>query len=148
MAKQQRIDPRAVERTRDSGYGAASKKPSNGKAPAAPSKGRGKSGRPGGRPEVEAHPAKFGDWVAAARIPTLALAIAPVALGTAAASLVTEQLVGPLGARAALPRGRRSRCRSASTTPTTTPTASAAPTRTGSDRRVWSARVAPVRAPS
>ena len=90
MAKQQRIDPRAVERTRDSGYGAASKKPSNGKAPAAPSKGRGKSGRPGGRPEVEAHPAKFGDWVAAARIPTLALGIAPVALGTAAASLVTD----------------------------------------------------------
>ena len=90
MAKQQRIDPRAVERTRDSGYGAASKKPSNGKAPASPSKARGKSGRPGGRPEVEAHPAKFGDWVAAARIPTLALGIAPVALGTAAASLVTD----------------------------------------------------------
>ena len=87
--KQQRIDPRAVERTRNSGYGAASKKSSNGKAPAAPSKGRGKSGRPGGRPEVEAHPAKFGDWVAAARIPTLALGIAPVALGTAAASLET-----------------------------------------------------------
>jgi len=90
VAKQQRIDPRAVERTRDSGYGAASKKPAAGKAPAAPSKGRGKSGRPGGRPEVEAHPAKFGDWVAAARIPTLALGIAPVALGTAAASLVAE----------------------------------------------------------
>jgi 1,4-dihydroxy-2-naphthoate octaprenyltransferase len=90
VAKQQRIDPRAVERTRDSGYGAASKKPSTGKAPAAPSKGRGRSGRPGGRPEVEAHPAKFGDWVAAARIPTLALGIAPVALGTAAASLVAD----------------------------------------------------------
>jgi 1,4-dihydroxy-2-naphthoate octaprenyltransferase len=87
VAKQQRIDPRAVERTRDSGYGAASKQPSKSKAPAAPSKGRGKSGRPGGRPEVEAHPAKFGDWVAAARIPTLALSIAPVAIGTAAASL-------------------------------------------------------------
>ena len=87
MAKQQRIDPSAVERTRSSGYGAASKKATNAK-PAA--KGRGKSGRPGGRPEVEAHPAKFGDWVAAARIPTLALGIAPVALGTAAASLVTD----------------------------------------------------------
>jgi 1,4-dihydroxy-2-naphthoate octaprenyltransferase len=88
--KQQRIDPRAVERTRDSGYGAASKQPSKGKAPAAPSKGRGRSGRPGGRPEVEVHPAKFGDWVSAARIPTLALGIAPVALGTAAASLVAD----------------------------------------------------------
>ncbi|GAA3736107.1 1,4-dihydroxy-2-naphthoate polyprenyltransferase [Leifsonia bigeumensis] len=45
-----------------------------------------KGGRPGGRSPVPVvHPATFGDWVAGARIRTLPLAIAPVALGTAAA---------------------------------------------------------------
>jgi 1,4-dihydroxy-2-naphthoate octaprenyltransferase len=45
-----------------------------------------KGGRPGGRSPVPVvHKATLGDWIAAARIRTLALAIAPVALGTAAA---------------------------------------------------------------
>src|SRR5690606_41380199 len=50
-------------------------------------KTRGKSGRPGGRPPAEATPATLGPWLGAARPLTLALAIAPVALGTGAASL-------------------------------------------------------------
>lgn len=45
-----------------------------------------KGGRPGGRSPVPVvHQATLGDWIAAARFRTLTLAIAPVALGTAAA---------------------------------------------------------------
>ena len=52
--------------------------------PVAKKKRRG--GRPGGRSPVPVvHKATFADWVAGARIRTLPLAIAPVALGTAAA---------------------------------------------------------------
>lgn len=50
-------------------------------------KNRGKSGRPGGRITSEAHPATLGTWIAGARPQTLLLAIAPVAVGTGAASL-------------------------------------------------------------
>jgi 1,4-dihydroxy-2-naphthoate octaprenyltransferase len=62
----------------------------NGKAPAKSSgkKVRGRSGRPGGRPPAEASPATLGTWIGAARPLTLALAIAPVALGTGAAALL------------------------------------------------------------
>lgn len=49
-----------------------------------------KGGRPGGRSPVPVvHKATLGDWVAAARLRTLSLAIAPVALGTAAAYAAT-----------------------------------------------------------
>ena len=77
MAKQQRIDPRTIERTRA-------------KKAAAPSKGRGRSGRPGGRPAEQLPPATFGTWISGARPLTLLLAVAPVVLGTATASLLTE----------------------------------------------------------
>lgn len=77
MAKQQRIDPRTIERTKA-------------KAKAQQAKNRGRSGRPGGRPTEQIPPATLGTWIAGARPQTLALAIAPVALGTGAASLLTE----------------------------------------------------------
>lgn len=82
MAKQQRIDPRTIERTRAKNEAAKR---------AAATKARGKSGRPGGRPGVvQVKPATLGTWISGARPQTLALAIAPVVLGTGAASLVTE----------------------------------------------------------
>jgi 1,4-dihydroxy-2-naphthoate polyprenyltransferase len=62
--KQQRIDPKAL-----------------------PAKSGTKSGRPGGRPPGVApiHKATLGDWIGGARLRTVPLAIAPVALGTATA---------------------------------------------------------------
>jgi 1,4-dihydroxy-2-naphthoate octaprenyltransferase len=78
VAKQQRFDPQALDRAR----GTAPARKSSGK------KVHGKSGRPGGRPPAEASPATLGTWIGAARPLTLALAIAPVALGTGAASLL------------------------------------------------------------
>jgi 1,4-dihydroxy-2-naphthoate octaprenyltransferase len=49
-----------------------------------------KSGRPGGKkPRIVVQKATFADWVGGARIRTLPLAIAPVALGSAAAFLVS-----------------------------------------------------------
>lgn len=81
--KQQRIDPRRVEKAARSG-GRAGTAPRSGTTP----KNRGKSGRPGGRPIAEVRPARLGDWIRGARPQTLALAIAPVAVGTGAASLL------------------------------------------------------------
>ena len=81
MAKQQRIDPKLIERNR--AKNAAAKK-------AQAAKSRGKSGRPGGRPAEQVPPATLGTWIAGARPLTLILAIAPVVLGTATASLLTE----------------------------------------------------------
>lgn len=74
--KQERIDPKTV--------------------PATPPR-KTKSGRPGGRPPTapKIKKATFGDWVAGARIPTLPLAIAPVALGTAAAYVLPHEDAGP-----------------------------------------------------
>ncbi|MCU1410680.1 MAG: 1,4-dihydroxy-2-naphthoate polyprenyltransferase [Rhodoglobus sp.] len=71
--KQQRIDPKSVP---------APKKP-------APKK----SGRPGGRPPGAAPipKATLGGWIGGARLQTLPLAIAPVALGTAAAYVVSHE---------------------------------------------------------
>ena len=80
MAKQQRIDPRIIERTKAKADAARR---------AQQAKNRGKSGRPGGRPAEQVPPATFGTWIAGARPQTLALAVAPVALGTGAASLLT-----------------------------------------------------------
>ena len=73
--KQQRINPRSVP---------------------APKKG-GRSGRPGGkRPGAPVvRKATAGDWIAGARLQTLPLAIAPVALGTAAAYVLGNEELGP-----------------------------------------------------
>lgn len=80
--KQQRIDPKTVPA------------PRNGSAKNA---GKGRSGRPGGRPPgaPKVRKARLGDWIAGARPQTLALSIAPVALGTAVAYLLTHFEGGP-----------------------------------------------------
>jgi 1,4-dihydroxy-2-naphthoate octaprenyltransferase len=78
VAKQQRMDPRRIERARQST--ATPSKPTNGR-------NRGKSGHPGGRKAGEVRPATLSTWIAGARLQTLLLAIAPVAVGTGAASL-------------------------------------------------------------
>ena len=75
--KQQRIDPRTVDR-RMAGSHPASRPSGTG--------GRGRSGRPGGRPPAEARPATLGTWIAGARPQTLPLALAAVALGYGAAT--------------------------------------------------------------
>lgn len=64
----------------------AKKKPTTVTA-ARPGKNAGKSGRPGGRPPGAAKVKKAGvaEWIGGARLRTLPLAVAPVALGTAAA---------------------------------------------------------------
>ncbi len=49
---------------------------------------RGRSGNPAKAPEVAVRPATFRDWVGAARLRTLPLAISPVIIGTGAAHLV------------------------------------------------------------
>ncbi|CAN5236959.1 1,4-dihydroxy-2-naphthoate polyprenyltransferase [soil metagenome] len=88
MAKQQRIDPRIIDRQQQKV--AASKLTASGKPVPPKAKPKGKSGRPGGRPVVEVRPATLGTWIAGARLPTLLLAIAPVALGTGIASTLTD----------------------------------------------------------
>jgi 1,4-dihydroxy-2-naphthoate octaprenyltransferase len=50
------------------------------------------SGNPARRPIVEAPPVTFGDWVGAARLRTLPLAVAPVVIGTGAAQIVDPRL--------------------------------------------------------
>ncbi|MEO5921141.1 MAG: 1,4-dihydroxy-2-naphthoate polyprenyltransferase [Pseudolysinimonas sp.] len=80
MAKQQRIDPKLIERNRAKNEAAKR---------AQSSRNRGKSGRPGGRPAEQVPPATLGTWISGARPQTLLLAIAPVVLGTATASLLT-----------------------------------------------------------
>jgi 1,4-dihydroxy-2-naphthoate octaprenyltransferase len=75
------MDPRRTDRAR----GSTPSKPT----PSKPTSGknRGKSGHPGGRLTSEARPATLGTWIAGARPQTLLLAVAPVAVGTGAASL-------------------------------------------------------------
>ena len=69
--RQQRIDPKSVP---------------------APSKAK-KSSKVGVRPPgAKARKARAGDWIVAARPQTLALSIAPVALGTAAAYVITAEV--------------------------------------------------------
>jgi 1,4-dihydroxy-2-naphthoate octaprenyltransferase len=77
VAKQQRMDPRRIDRTKQ----ATPSKPTSGR-------NRGKSGHPGGRKPGETRPATLSTWIAGARLQTLLLAVAPVAVGTGAASLV------------------------------------------------------------
>jgi 1,4-dihydroxy-2-naphthoate octaprenyltransferase len=81
VAKQQRIDPRLIERNRAKNEAAKRTQQS---------KNRGKSGRPGGRPAEQVPPATLGTWISGARPLTLLLAVAPVVLGTACASLLTD----------------------------------------------------------
>ena len=100
MAKQQRFDPKSLERAKsarnaDRGEGAAVSGVAKSGASATKAKAKKKptkkrsGGRPGGRPEaVKVKPATLGTWIAAARPQTLLLAIGPVALGTGAASLL------------------------------------------------------------
>jgi len=80
--KQQRIDPKTV--------------PAPKKKTPPPSK-KSNSGRPGGRPPGAAPIPKVtvGDWIGGARLQTLSLAIAPVAIGTAAAYVVAPEDAGP-----------------------------------------------------
>ena len=79
MAKQQRMDPRRIERARQSNT--TPSKPTSGR-------NRGKSGHPGGRKPGEARPATLSTWIAGARLQTLLLSVGPVAVGTGAASLL------------------------------------------------------------
>ncbi len=81
--KQQRIDPRNVDRRVPASRSNAKAAPKGRPA----QKTRGRSGRPGGRPPAEARPATLGTWIAGARPQTLPLAVAAVALGYGAASL-------------------------------------------------------------
>jgi len=89
-------EPTAAVRTKEAQQGARSGRPaspgrSSARATAAPASQRsaGRSGRPGGRapgaPKVR--PAGARDWIGGARLRTLPLAVAPVALGTGAAYL-------------------------------------------------------------
>ena len=73
------MDPRRIERARQSNT--TPSKPTSGR-------NRGKSGHPGGRKVGEARPATLSTWIAGARLQTLLLAVAPVAVGTGAASLL------------------------------------------------------------
>ncbi|WP_373425763.1 1,4-dihydroxy-2-naphthoate polyprenyltransferase [Microbacterium sp. W4I4] len=50
------------------------------------------SGNPAKRPVVEAGPVTVGDWIGAARLRTLPLAVAPVILGTGAAQVTDREL--------------------------------------------------------
>ncbi len=84
MAKQQRIDPRVVEKSRQTQFSAI-----NAKNARTQGTSRGRSGRPGGRTVVETRPATLGTWIAGARLPTLLLAIGPVVLGTGLAARLT-----------------------------------------------------------
>jgi 1,4-dihydroxy-2-naphthoate octaprenyltransferase len=78
VAKQQRMDPARIERARTTST--TPSKPTSGR-------NRGKSGRPGGRKAGEVRPATLGTWIAGARLQTLLLAVAPVAVGVGAASV-------------------------------------------------------------
>ncbi len=68
----------------------AAPKKANGRQTGQVTVGKSRSGHPGGtRPRVVVRKAGFGDWVGGARIRTLPLAVAPVALGSGAAFLVS-----------------------------------------------------------
>ncbi|MDQ1549842.1 MAG: 1,4-dihydroxy-2-naphthoate polyprenyltransferase [Microbacteriaceae bacterium] len=91
---QRRDDPRKVTGKAQPSQGTPSSKGkpvSQGKptTQAKPAAAR-KSGRPGGKPGAPVRPATVGDWIDGARLRTLPLAIVPVALGSAAAYLVSN----------------------------------------------------------
>ena len=88
--KKQRIDPKSVPAP----SAAAQLKAAQAKKQAAPRKK--KSGRPGLPPGVvTVRKATFGDWIGGARLQTLPLAIAPVAIGAAAAYILPHEDTGP-----------------------------------------------------
>ena len=103
--KQQRIDPKSVPAPSAAAQqkAAQAKKPGTpkqGAKPGTPKQGpqkrKNKSGRPGLPPGVvTVRKATAGDWISAARLQTLPLAIAPVALGTAAAYVLPHEDAGP-----------------------------------------------------
>jgi len=77
--KQQRIDPKKVPTPQTTG------------AKPAAQKKQGVSGRPGGRQKTAVvKKATAADWISGARLRTLPLGIAPVALGTGAAQLLSD----------------------------------------------------------
>ena len=79
--RQQRIDPKSVPAP-----SVASQLKAEQARKQAAQKGKKKAGRPGVPPGVATvRKATLGDWIGGMRLPTLPLAIAPVALGTAAA---------------------------------------------------------------
>ncbi len=81
MARQQRIHPASVASPRN----------------ATPKQAKGRSGRPGGRPNAaQVKKASLGDWIGGARLPTLQLAVAPVAIGAAAGYVLRPDDAGPL----------------------------------------------------
>ncbi len=88
--KKQRIDPKTVPAP-----SAAAQLKAAQRAEAARRTTK-KGGRPGVPPGVAVVPkATLGDWIAGARLQTLSLAIAPVALGTAAAYVLPHEEDGP-----------------------------------------------------
>jgi 1,4-dihydroxy-2-naphthoate octaprenyltransferase len=91
VARQQRIDPKTIPAP-----SAASQLKAAQARQQATSKKKGKSGRPGLPPGVATvRQATLGDWIGGARLQTLPLAIAPVALGTAAAYVLPHEGDGP-----------------------------------------------------
>ena len=72
------MDPARIERARTTST--TPSKPTSGR-------NRGRSGHPGGRKAGEVRPATLGTWIAGARLQTLLLAVAPVAIGFGAASV-------------------------------------------------------------
>jgi 1,4-dihydroxy-2-naphthoate octaprenyltransferase len=84
--KQQRIDPQTVPAPQKTSRSQANARPGQGKTAS-------KSGRPGGRPPGVAPipQVTVGDWIGGARLQTLSLAIAPVAIGTAAAFVLPHE---------------------------------------------------------
>ncbi len=97
--KQQRIDPARVaaakSRKQEKNLRTPVQKPEKAKPAQSPAPAKKKKGgRPGGPvvpPKAKVKPATFSDWVAGARIRTLPLAVAPVALGVATAYLVRPE---------------------------------------------------------
>jgi 1,4-dihydroxy-2-naphthoate octaprenyltransferase len=89
--KKQRIDPKSVPAP----SAAAQLKAAQAKKQGA-QKRKNRSGRPGLPPgAVTVRKATLGDWISGARLQTLPLAIAPVALGTAAAYVLPHADAGP-----------------------------------------------------
>jgi 1,4-dihydroxy-2-naphthoate octaprenyltransferase len=88
---QKRIDPaKTPAKTPAKGAAQGTGKGAAKAAPVRVTVGKSKSGRPGGtKPRVVVKKATVGDWIGGARIRTLPLAVAPVALGSGAAFLVS-----------------------------------------------------------
>jgi 1,4-dihydroxy-2-naphthoate octaprenyltransferase len=93
--RKQRIDPKSVPAPSAAAQLKAAQAKKQGAKPGVKN-GQRKSGRPGLPPGVvTVRKATLGDWISAARLQTLPLAIAPVALGTAAAYVLPHEDAGP-----------------------------------------------------